>query len=1607
MCGSVSYNYNIGKYEVTAKQYTDFLNHKATSDGDPYGLYNDPYMNWGYIHRSGSGTVADPYSYSVASEWANRPVNYVSYWNACRFANWLSNGQGNGDTETGSYTLNGYNGSDGCTIQRNPGVTWAVTSEDEWYKAAYYKGGGTNAGYWDYPMQSDIPTTPSNDITNPDGGNNACFYQDGFSDNIYSRTNVGEFENSESAYGTFDQGGNVFEWNESLAINANGAYRAYRGSSYGNYEHFLQARDRIASLLPLYGQMDVGFRVSEVPGLAPPLALETVAVGDAGNVGELSGTGAGGSGSDRICGSVAYNYNIGKYEVTANQYTDFLNNKATSNGDPYGLYDTSMTNNCHIVRSGSGTAPDPYSYIVASDSWDRPVINVSYWDACRFANWLSNGKGNGDTENGAYTLDGYNGQDGNTIGRNPGAKWAVTSEDEWYKAAYYKGGGTNAGYWDYPMQSDIPTTPSNDFTYPDGGNNASFYQDGFTIGSPYARTNAGEFENSESAYGTFDQGGNVFEWNETIAMINANGAYRGNRGGSFGNYVHFLQAWTRVLSVLPLNGGFDCGFRVSEVFPEFDLPPTIISLTPNSGNIATGIKQTFASVYSDPDGFANLKLCYLLINTTLSGTNAVYVMYDANANLLYLRTDANTSWGTGYALGSATVLQNSQCKLYCAETTKSGSGNNLTVNWKIEFKPAMFGKTFKAWMSAGDDQNHASTWVVKGNFRFTLPPTIISLAPATGKLVPSTKRTFTSVYSDPDGYTDLSQCNLLFNTTISGSSAAYLMYDQIANKLYLRNDTNSVWLGGYAPGSANSIENAQCKLYCAETTKSGLGNNLTVNWMIEFKQPFADKFTTTTTMKAWMYVVDEEKLAYGWTLKGNYKWLYPKSLTPSSAKLVPGVKQTLASVYRDDDGYADISKCYALFNSTVTSNNGANVMYDAVANKLYLWNDATASWGTGYAPGSANNIENSYCKIYCAETTKSVSGNLMTINWKIEFKQPMADRVAPGTTLKAWTYVLDKKSQASGWLLRGEYTWMCPTSLTPSSGKLVVGSKKTFTSVYRDGDGYADISKCYTLFNTTITSKNGANVMYDAVANKLYLWNDATASWGTGYAPGSANNIENNYCKIYCAETTKSVSGNLMTINWKIEFKQPMADRVTPGTTLKAWAYMLDKKNQASGWLLRGEYTWMCPTSLTPSSGKLVVGEKKTFTTIFRDDDGYSDISRCQLMLDTTGSGTNAVCLMYDSVANKLYLRNNASTAWLGGYAPGSANIIENSQCKLYCAETTKSGTSNLLTINWRLEFKQAMEDKAPIGPSLNAWMYIVDKKSLASGWVPKSEFRFSAYSGQMIYISAGSFLMGGPVQSASPQHSVYLSAYYIGKYEVTRGEYRAFMNAGGYSTQSYWSGDGWSWRVSHSSRTEPDYWAANQDWGTGTFTQTDNHPVLGMTYYEAEAFCNWAGGHVPTEAQWEKAARWTGTHANVYPWLAENTWNWANYPDVNRDFEKCNNWWDNNSAGGGACKWQTAPVGSYPSGASPYGCQDMAGNVREWCQDWYSPSYYSQTPSGGWIDPTGPTSILSNYFRVSRGGDCTDGNNIVDTAQCAYRADWYMGYPGDSWKTKGFRLAR
>ena len=264
--GGVDYVYNIGTYEVTAGQYTEFLN--KVGGVDTYGLYNAgmAIANWGSeITQSGGGTLSNPYTYSVSSAFVNRPVNFVSWGDSARFANWMHNSQPAGaqdltTTEDGAYYLNGATSTAALmAITREADWKWALPTEDEWYKAAYYKGGSTNAGYWFYPTCSDA--LPGRDLADL-SGNNANYGGDPYPiDPPYYKTVVGEFQNSDSPYGTFDQGGNEWEWTEAVT---SASRRGRRGGSYNWEAATLHASCRFDAD-PADESQSFGFRVARIP----------------------------------------------------------------------------------------------------------------------------------------------------------------------------------------------------------------------------------------------------------------------------------------------------------------------------------------------------------------------------------------------------------------------------------------------------------------------------------------------------------------------------------------------------------------------------------------------------------------------------------------------------------------------------------------------------------------------------------------------------------------------------------------------------------------------------------------------------------------------------------------------------------------------------------------------------------------------------------------------------------------------------------------------------------------------------------------------------------------------------------------------------------------------------------------------------------------------------------------------------------------------------------------------------------------------------------------------------------------------------------------------
>jgi len=240
----------------------------------------------------------------------------------------------------------------------------------------------------------------------------------------------------------------------------------------------------------------------------------------------------------------------------------------------------------------------------------------------------------------------------------------------------------------------------------------------------------------------------------------------------------------------------------------------------------------------------------------------------------------------------------------------------------------------------------------------------------------------------------------------------------------------------------------------------------------------------------------------------------------------------------------------------------------------------------------------------------------------------------------------------------------------------------------------------------------------------------------------------------------------------------------------------------------------------------------------------------------------------------------------------------------------------------------------------------------------------------EQVYIPAGEFLMGTNDAEAPttitiwhdypeiPQHAIYLDGYWFDKYEVTNGQYALCVDAGGCEPLP-----------SVASETRPSYYD-NPEYS--------NYPVIWVNWYMAQAYCQWAGRILPTEAQWEKAAR--GTDGNRYPWgndfltdpLADER---ANLCDIDCPRTFANELWNDGFG-------DTSPVGSYPAGASPYGVMDMSGNVWEWTTTIIS--LYPYDPNDGREDQE----VVED--RIWRGGTYSNGPWYLRTTVRHFSPQWY-----------------
>ena len=533
--GAVSYTYDISKFAITEFNIAEY-------NADPANSTRQ---------------------ITLFSRGPDKPATSVSWNEAARYVNWLN--VLDGAQPAYRFTTAGVNDAialwdvadswtDGGENRfRHKDAKYWLPSEDEWYKAAYYNG----SVYFDYPTGSNIP--PTSVASGTDSG--TAVYSQPAEPGPAEVTQAGGL----SPYGTMGQGGNAYEWTETTFDGLNNSavgLRAGRGGEWFDVDPVnLQSVERASESPDLKGYT-IGFRVAKVPRRQE---LTFVTIGDAGNTADITGVDNNG-----FYGQVDYTYKISKFAIT-----EF--NIAEYNADP-------INSTLQIGTDGRGD--------------NKPATFISWNEAARYVNWLNIVEGAQPAYN--FTTGGVNDDitlwdaadawraGGLNLFRHRDAKYFLPSADEWYKAAYYKGGYTAAGYWIYPTGSNTVPASVASGTDPD----TAVYDNSITI-DPADVTQAGGL----SPYGTMGQGSNINEWCESTANREnlLPGDLREDRGTPWYGSATFLQSQFSRDNHLPNSRFENTGLRVAGYVPPPGPPPNTSPVLNVADNLKIGSTQVTAA----------------------------------------------------------------------------------------------------------------------------------------------------------------------------------------------------------------------------------------------------------------------------------------------------------------------------------------------------------------------------------------------------------------------------------------------------------------------------------------------------------------------------------------------------------------------------------------------------------------------------------------------------------------------------------------------------------------------------------------------------------------------------------------------------------------------------------------------------------------------------------------------------------------------------------------------------------------------------------------------------------------------------------------------------
>jgi uncharacterized repeat protein (TIGR01451 family) len=582
------------------------------------------------------------------------------------------------------------------------------------------------------------------------------------------------------------------------------------------------------------------------------------------------------------------------------------------------------------------------------------------------------------------------------------------------------------------------------------------------------------------------------------------------------------------------------------------MPVVSVSVNPASG---AGAGQTFTFVYTDVNVASDLASAQAIINTSVTDASACYVWVTPGTGTIWLADNAG-NWPSSLTLGSAGTLQNSQCAVNVGSSSGTLSGNTYTLNLAITFESGFSGLK-NIYGLATNVAALSSGWQILGSWTAASsgPPVhAVSVSPSTGA---GSTQTFTFVYTDSNGVSDLASAQALIDTSITSASACYVWVTPGTGTIWLAADAGT-WPASQTVGSAGTLQNSQCAVNVGSSSGALSGNTYTLILAITFESGFSglkNIYSQATSMGApssgWQTVGT-------WAVLGGGPAIQAVSVTPASGA---GASQTFTFVYTDSNGASDLGSAQAIINTSITSVSACYVWVTPGTATIWLAGDS-GNWPASMTLGTAGTLQNSECAVNVGSSSGALSGNTYTLNLTIIFQSGFTG------AKNIYSQATGMGVQSSGWQTVGTWTAATGTTLhavsvNPASG---AGVSQTFSFVYTDSNGATDLASAQALINTSITSISSCYVWVTPGTGTIWLADNA-GNWPASMTLGTAGTLQNSQCAVNVGSSSGALNGNTYTLNLAITFQGGSTG------TKNIYSLATNPATLSSGWVSVGTWT--------------------------------------------------------------------------------------------------------------------------------------------------------------------------------------------------------------------------------------------------------------------------------------------------------------------------------------------------------------------------------------------------------------------------------------------------